>query len=345
MATIRHEILLFVALFGLRFTGQGLCSLIGATLIGRQFSLSRGRALSLGGLGYPLGEALLPALTLMAIEQWGWRTCMVGVSAVGAVLLPGILWSWLPKERPHAQWKNRLAKSKNKPDGEADSNADSDSDRDRLKDESLQRPMPVFEWLKDSRFLFLIPALLIMPAAMTGILVHQARIAEARDWPLTLMASSLALFALARIVSSLAAGPVVDKVGACRLVPLILVPLSIGMLLMAGGDQPSIVRWFFAFAGLSQGMSSNIMTAAWAEIYGPEILGAVKGRVTMLAIVGSAMGPVGLGWALDQGISVGANLVGMTVLSGFASALAYGVVRNVHRNRANSLHTGSDPAT
>ncbi|MDT8444540.1 MAG: MFS transporter, partial [Desulfuromonadales bacterium] len=51
---------LFVALLGLRLTGQGLLSLTASITMARVFERGRGRALSLSGLGYPLGEGLLP---------------------------------------------------------------------------------------------------------------------------------------------------------------------------------------------------------------------------------------------------------------------------------------------
>ena len=46
---------LFFAILGLRLTGQGLLSLTASTTMARVFGEGRGKALSVSGLGYPLG--------------------------------------------------------------------------------------------------------------------------------------------------------------------------------------------------------------------------------------------------------------------------------------------------
>jgi sugar phosphate permease len=62
-----------LALFGLRFCGQGMFPQIALTAIGRWFRARRGRAVSIVQLGHPLGEAVLP-LTVLAISAViGWQ--------------------------------------------------------------------------------------------------------------------------------------------------------------------------------------------------------------------------------------------------------------------------------
>jgi MFS family permease len=65
--------ILFVAILGLRLTGQGLLSLTASTTMARRFEHGRGRALSLSGLGYPLGEGLLPLLVVVLAHAADWR--------------------------------------------------------------------------------------------------------------------------------------------------------------------------------------------------------------------------------------------------------------------------------
>ncbi|WJY22745.1 MFS transporter [Fontisubflavum oceani] len=62
-----------VAVFLLRFCGQGMFSHIGATAMGRWFVATRGRAVAIKGLGYPLGEMILPFLFVALIGWIGWR--------------------------------------------------------------------------------------------------------------------------------------------------------------------------------------------------------------------------------------------------------------------------------
>ncbi|MCH8531811.1 MAG: MFS transporter [Saccharospirillum sp.] len=53
---------LVIALFLLRFCGQGLLPHTAITTMGRYFSLNRGKAISLAVNGVPLGEMILPSL-------------------------------------------------------------------------------------------------------------------------------------------------------------------------------------------------------------------------------------------------------------------------------------------
>jgi MFS family permease len=73
MALAPNVPLLFLAILGLRLTGQGLLSLTASTAMARVFGQGRGKALSLSGLGYPLGEGLLPLLVVLLIHGVGWR--------------------------------------------------------------------------------------------------------------------------------------------------------------------------------------------------------------------------------------------------------------------------------
>ena len=47
--------------------------------------------------------------------------------------------------------------------------------------------------------------------------------------------------------------------------------------------------------------AASLMTALWAEIYGVESLGAIKGIVATFGIFATALGPISLGWLLKVG--------------------------------------------
>ena len=87
MALAPNVILLFVAILGLRLTGQGLLSLTASTTMARVFAEGRGKALSVSGLGYPLGEGLLPMGIVLLIHAAGWRLSWGILGAVIAVVL------------------------------------------------------------------------------------------------------------------------------------------------------------------------------------------------------------------------------------------------------------------
>ena len=60
-------VMLVVAIFLLRQSGQGLASHISITSMARYFDRERGRAIAVASLGYSVGEAVLPFLAVVLI--------------------------------------------------------------------------------------------------------------------------------------------------------------------------------------------------------------------------------------------------------------------------------------
>ncbi|MGH6640532.1 MAG: MFS transporter, partial [Polaromonas sp.] len=92
MALSRHIAALFVAIYLLRFFGQGMMSHIAFTVMARWFSAQRGRAVSLATLGLNTGEALLPLGFVALAAAVGWRnTWWLAAGALLLVALPVIV--------------------------------------------------------------------------------------------------------------------------------------------------------------------------------------------------------------------------------------------------------------
>ena len=72
MAGVAAPLMLVAALYGLRLFGQGMLSHLAMTAMARWFSEYRGRALSIAGLGFPFGEAVLPSVAVALIGRPVW---------------------------------------------------------------------------------------------------------------------------------------------------------------------------------------------------------------------------------------------------------------------------------
>ena len=83
-------VMLLVAVFGLRFCGQGMMSHISMTAMARWFRANRARAVA-SQSSVPRGRALLPLLAVPVIEAFG---CACRGASVSPALLP------LPPPRP-----------------------------------------------------------------------------------------------------------------------------------------------------------------------------------------------------------------------------------------------------
>ncbi|MDW7712213.1 MAG: MFS transporter [Deferrisomatales bacterium] len=281
---------LFLALFGLRLTGQGLLSLTASTTMARTFERGRGRALSLSGLGYPLGEGLLPLGVVLLLQRadWRWSWVFLG-AAIALVLLPAMVLLL----RPTAGREGARGGAEVSDSGAAGN--------------------PVL--LRDGRFYALLPGSLLVPLVLTALFLYQGPLAESRGWPIQTMATAFAGFAVARFGGGLLIGPWIDRWGAARIFPFVPLPLCAGLLALSVGTAPWVALVYLSLAGVTQGIAGPTLTALWAEVYGVESLGAIKGTVATLAVLATALGPMALGALLAAGVPFSAIVPGCLGLS------------------------------
>ena len=71
---------LFIAIFLMRFSGQGLMSHTATTTISRYFTKSRGKALSTGWFGLSTAEFILPVFIIYLLTVMEWRSIWVNIS-------------------------------------------------------------------------------------------------------------------------------------------------------------------------------------------------------------------------------------------------------------------------
>jgi MFS family permease len=277
MALAPNVAVLFIAMLGLRLTGQGLLSLAASTTMARVFTEGRGKALSVAGLGYPLGEGRLPMAIVLLIHATGWRLSWGILGGVIAVLLLPAMASLLREVEPLHQREIQAHHLS--------------SDKRHL--------------LRDRRFYWLLPGNLYLPVVLTALFLYQVPLAEHRGWTTESMATAFLGFAVARMAASLLVGPIIDRWGAIRLFPVILMPVCVGLAALSIGQSPWILFVYLTFAGVSQGIASPLMTALWAEVYGVETLGLTKSIVATFGIFATALGPALLGGLLAAGVSFG----------------------------------------
>lgn len=291
---------LLVLLFVLRLSGQGLCGHIASTTMARRFENDRGKALSISAMGFPLGEGLFPTLGILAIAAWGWRTTtLVDAGFVLMVMMPAAFWLLNSVE---------LRKPPNAvPDGPVDP----------TEKEWTRRHV-----LRDWRFYCLLPGFLNIPFAVTGLIIHQARLAEFKGWTMAHLAFAFAGFAIARVICSLLVGPAIDRWSARQVFPLIGLPMALGIGLLIAMDSTWTALIYLSFMGGSMGLASGTGSALWAELYGVRHLGAIKSLGSSMAIFGTALSPALFGWILGAGIGFEWILIGTIALTFLTAAIS-----------------------
>ncbi|MCB0629886.1 MAG: MFS transporter [Saprospiraceae bacterium] len=284
-----HPVLVMLGFFGLRLFGQGLMSHTSISTMARAFAADRGKAISTATLGHPLGEATLPLLIALGIGAWGWRsTLQVSAASLMILVLPFIL--FLLKSQPsdilspHHLLGTQQQKSKNP-----------------------------FLVMKDRAFWVITPAVFIVGFLNTAIFFYQIKLGNSRSWDPAWVAGSLSVYAVASALSMMGSGPLVDRFTAFRLFPFMLLPYILGVVLLATLQHPLSYPAALVLIAVSNGGGSTIKNALFAEIFGTEIIGAVRSVFTTVIVFSTALGPLCFGLFLDGGWSYSA-VFGMSAI-------------------------------
>ena len=284
MALNTSTLVLVTLIAGLRFCGQGMMSHISVTTMGRWFHAHRGRAVAVAGLGYSLGEAVLPAIVVALIGWIGWRATW---GAVAGVLVLGFapLFMWLLNES-------------RRPKGVAEIDLGSG-----IGGRHWRRREVLSHWL----FWALMPGILAPSFIGTAAFFHQVHVSEVKGWDLAQMVLGYPIMAAVTVASSLACGWLVDRIGPVSLLPFYLLPMALGITVIAPGGiaGESVGSWYLMMAliGLTQGASVTLVGALWPELYGTRNLGAIKALATSAMVFSTALGPGVTGMLIDAGIS------------------------------------------
>ena len=286
--------MLAAGLLGLRLLGQGILGHISQTVMAREFGFNRGKALGVAGMGYPLGEALLPVACTVLLRFVHWRGLWLLAGLITAFVLLPVALRLLPK--PSAR---------------------DASERQGAGEESSRLDL----W-RDRRFCFVLPSVLVLPFVLTGLFLYQAVLAQSKGWAVEWIAAAFSVFALVRALTSLAIGPVIDRFSATRLLPLYLLPLAAGLGVVIVGASPLSAFAYMVLAGVTAGASGSIASAVWAELYGAENVGRARSLAASFAVFATAASPALMGWLFQFGVRIEQMVVGaawMIIIAGVAS--------------------------
>ena len=316
--SLAHSIAMLVfAIFLLRQMGQGVTSHAAATSMARYHGGNRGKALAIASIGMAFGEAILPVLAVLSIASFGWRSTYGFTSAIIMLILLPLALLLL---RGHADRHRRHVTSEA---STAPGNRPTVQDLDRR------------QILVESRFYLLLPAFTAPSVIMTALFFHHLTLAEGKNWSAAWMTGQYWVFALSAVISSLAAGPMIDRLSARRIITFFLLPLVLALLLLA--PATAWLLPYLALLGLTSGLAFTGFTALWAELYGTRHLGAIRSLAGAISVFASALGPVLAGALLDAGIAMETVGLGFAGYCLFATVLLLQALRlsDADRRRAH----------
>jgi hypothetical protein len=150
----------------------------------------------------------------------------------------------------------------------------------------------------------MIPAILAPSFLMTGLIFHQVKIVEIKGWSMLIFTNGFIGLATASFLTSLLLGPLIDRWRAINFLPFILLPLSLGLLILNIFDADYIGFIYLICLGGSLGATFTVAEAIWPELYGTTHLGAIKSFTGALTVFSSALAPWVFGLLFDMGIGI-----------------------------------------
>ncbi len=291
----------------MRLGGQGFISHLGLTTAARYFSMHRGKAVAMASSGFPLAEAVLPGCAVFLMALLGWRAVWLAAAAVlVALILPLLIF---------------LSRNTTSPSD------DTAFGGKKVEDRNFTRK----EVLHDPGFYLLMPAVLASPFIATAVLFHQAAIAQAQGWTMAVVATAFTGFAAGHLSALFAAGPLVDRYGAGRVLPAALIPIALSMTTVSVFTGNWVAYLYLILIGITQGFTSTAGGSIFAERYGVLHIGAIRSMVMSAMIAATAVAPVLIGFLIDMGIDISVLTIGMAACALFFALLALTVKKPVKK--------------
>ena len=273
---------LFVAIFLMRFSGQGMMSHTATTTISRYFTKSRGKALSTCWFGLSTAEFFLPVLIVYLLTITSWQNLWISISILVLIFLPITSFT--------------LVKKLN-----FDSREDVENKEFKEKDIKQWKRVEV---LRDYRFYVICLNMLAMPWIATGVFVYQSFIIESKEWGAFVIAQSFMVYSILSVLTLLISGFLIDKFTSRKLLIFMNIPLLLSSLVLIFFDIPLSAFIFLGLIGISNGLANVLGSSTWAEIYGVRHIGSIKALTTALMVFSTAFGTALFGILIDKGFSI-----------------------------------------
>ncbi len=277
--TLAAYVLLGFGFLGLRFSGQGVLTLVCRTMLGRWFERRRGLVSSIAGPFASFAFASSPLVLASWVANSGWRGAWLEMALVVGFGMAAFGWLFF-RETPE-DCGLEIDGGPDPTSAPTPLHASLPSRRDFTRSEALRTTA------------FWVVTLGISNHAMvgTGMALHIVDLGAEAGLS---QADALGLFLPVTLISvptGIAMGLAIDRFP----MRFLIMGMMVGQVLMFGlaphlGD-PTLYRLCIAGWGFSGGFYGPLTVAALPNYFGRTHLGAIQGVMMMVIVISSALGP------------------------------------------------------
>lgn len=308
-----------VALFGL----MGLVSLNGpgalvtTVPVNKWFVRKRGRALAIASLGIPIGGLVFLPLTQVLIDLFGWRSAWIILASAGAGLIVPLALLFVRRQPedlgllPDGAAAPGPARSTAHPRRRV-------APAERLDERSWTRR----EALRTTAFWRLALVFSMVMLATNSVGVHRIPDFTDRGFDPRLISYATALDSAAAGLSTFTAGMLTQRMAPRFIGATGFLLLALASVLTIVADSPAKMFAAMITFGLGIGVGLLLQNYIWAEYFGRQHLGAIRGAVMPITLLFGGLGSPLAGYVRDLTgsyagvwqVAVGLMLLGALVL-------------------------------
>ena len=277
----------------LRFSGQGMLTLTGRTMVARWFDRRRGLVAAISGAFVSFAFSLAPTLLLIWITASGWRGAWRQMAiALGLLSLVALLFFRDTPEECGLEL-----------DGGSGAGADLDEEpipSDSAGKESRRPDATRAQALRSRAFWVLTLVIAAQSMIGTALTFHIVDLGAENGLPESLAVKIFVPISVISVSLGFVVGWLVDRQPILRLVRFMALSEAV-MFATAGHLDDPVLRWVAIGAwGCVGGCYGPLTVAALPRLFGRLHLGAISGTMTMVLILASALGPAYLAWFRDM---------------------------------------------
>ncbi len=280
-----------VVIFGLIGTMGlgGATNLMNSVPVAKWFVTKRGRAMALMTLGNPIGILIFAPLSAYIIETFGWRSAWTIMAIIGmAVIIPSSL--LFIRRQPSDMGLE--------PDGGVP------ADDGKPKKPSKRRVHEDVSWTRSEAmhspaFWKLLLVFSVMTLGQSTLGLHRIVIFVDRGVSAHLVSLAISVEAVAALGSMIVMGFLFERFEARVLGGISMLILMLSAVLYIVGESATHMFLAFGVFGLGIGGMVLLQNFIWADYYGRQNLGSIRGMVMPFTMIFSGIGPPMAGYVRD----------------------------------------------
>lgn len=277
-------------------------------VIPKWFITMRGRAIAFANLGQRIGQIAFPVMAERILSFSSWRTAWIAMGF--AVWISSLIPTFALLRRKPEDYGLL-------PDGFDIRNQSSTPNHSYDSEESFNRRMV----LKSSAFYLIAIAVCIQSFVTTTIHFHWFSYLTDIGISSSAAVISLSISPFVSMPISIMAGFSAEKIPVQKLMAVSYYFMALSIVLFLYADTNLIAHLFgFAF-GISTGVLFTVMNVVWADYFGRNSIGGIRGLVSPAHMLCNSLGPLMAAWSFDLTGSYNSIFIFSACLSALGGSL------------------------